>query len=241
MKNQIQVLKYTILTVIFSFIAFFKLFSQDEQDKRPVIFFPKAYNTWDVEVTAGVSLTKLPMAVVEEEINQSPMIESHFRIGIPSNLSITLEAKSNYIANYGSLGIQWSFLNNRLSAAIGGRFSAWFGHLELEAIRLKAEGMILSPYLTVGYDFDEYLLSIQIETQTYRMWTQIDERELGKLDDKLGGVAVNINVEQPLWHNHWVVMGVKLNYAKFFYQSWLSYSTIDEFLLYPEFKFGFVL
>ena len=101
--------------------------------------------------------------------------------------------------------------------------------------------MILSPYVAVGLDFGDFLLSAQLETQTNRMWTQIDDKEIARKDHKIAGVALNLNLEQPLWHNHYVVLGVKLNYAKFFYQSWISYTTIDEYLLYPEFKFAFVL
>ncbi|MFH1051741.1 MAG: hypothetical protein V1779_12540 [bacterium] len=215
--------------------------AQTTEDTRPFIFYPKAYNSWNFEMTAGLSLTKLPMNIVEEEINQSPMPEFHLRLGLPASLSLTSELKSNYIANYGSLGLQWTFWDKAVDIAVGAKFNAWFGHLDIESIKLKAEGMILSPYIALGLDFKDFLLSLQFETQTNRMWTQIDEKEIARKDHKIAGVALNINVEQPLWHNHYVVLGVKLNYAKFFYQSWLSYSTIDEYLLYPEFKFGFVL
>jgi hypothetical protein len=181
------------------------------------------------------------MAVVEEEINQSPMLELNARLGLPLKLSLVAQVKSNYIANYGILGLQWSFFNGDLSLSFGNKVAVWFGHLEMEAIRLKASGISIMPYLTAGIDYDEYLISVAVESQSNRMWTQTDERTLGKIDDLISGIAFDINIEQPLWHNHWVILGVKLNYVKFFYQSWLSYTTLDEYLLYPEFKFAFVL
>jgi|GEM_PF-2533414 len=229
--------------LIFFFLIFSKsvVMADEEKDSRPFIFYPKAYNNWNFEMSAGLSLTKLPMNVVEEEINQSPMPELHFRLGLPAKISLTTELKSNYLANYGSLGVQWTFWKKFVDVAVGGKFNAWFGHLEMESFKLKAEGMILSPYISLGFDFKDFLLSVQFETQTNRMWTQIDDKDIARTDHKLSGIAVNINAEQPLWHNHYVVMGVKLNYAKFFYQSWMSYTTINEYLFYPEFRFGFVL
>jgi hypothetical protein len=225
----------TIISVLFLFLQSYNVFSTD------FIFSPKRYNKWDVGFSTGVSLAKIPTAISEEEINQSPMLFGYFRLGLPCNISTDIDFQSNYIANYGYISLFWTYEYYNFSLAFGGKFAGWFGHLDLEAIKLKAEGMVLSPFISCGYDFDDLKLSLQFETQTNRMWTQIDDRELGRFENELSGFAVALNIEQPLWHEHWVALRVRMNYTKFFYQSWLSYNTINEKLLFPEFIFGFNL
>ena len=73
------------------------------------------------------------------------------------------------------------------------------------------------------------------------MKTQSEDVLLGEFYRPLSAYCLNFSIEQPLWNDHWVLIQIKLNYAKFFYQSWLAYSTVDEYLLYPQFSFGFIL
>ena len=93
----------------------------------------------------------------------------------------------------------------------------------------------------MGYNFKDFILSMNIETQHSFMLTWSKDASLGKIQTPDAGIGVGFVLEQPLWNNHWVNLGFKVNYAKFYYQSWLSFSTLNEYLLYPEFSFGFNL
>jgi len=117
----------------------------------------------------------------------------------------------------------------------------WFGHLEMEGIRLKSYGWIINPTIYYGYDFQDFLLSCEIESQHSRMFTYSEDEYLGTLKDPAAGIGIKFNLEQPLWNDNCVSISLKLNYSKFYYQSWLAFNTIDEFLFYPELIFGFVL
>ncbi len=100
---------------------------------------------------------------------------------------------------------------------------------------------MLNPQFTLGFDFGSMFFSTQFETQHHIFWTYAETEFLGKLKRLDGGFAVKFTAEQVLWNDNWISLSLKLNYAKFYYQSWLSYTTVDEYLFYPEFMFGFIL
>ncbi len=196
---------------------------------------------WEYKFITGISLSKLPTEVVEEEINSAPILNGGFRIGLPWKISATLEFNSNYLTNLGSLAFQHSFLNKDLSLAIGLKYSAWFGHPQLSFTNVKASGMIISPIISFGADFGDFILSGTAEAESNYGYYTSEGIKLGEWFTPFSGFGLKLSLEQPLWNNHWVNLGLKLNYSKFYYQSWLSFSTIDEYLLYPEFSFGFLL
>jgi hypothetical protein len=208
---------------------------------RDYFFYPKSFEPWELGFHIGLGITRLPEQVVEEEISFSPMPNFDFRMGISQNWSVLLELNANYLSNYGTVGFQRTKSFGNVAYSIGANFSSWFGHLELESIKMKTWGMILSPHFTIGIDFGSMLFSTQFETQHHVIWNYADKEFLGTLRKLDGGFAVRFCAEQPLWNDHWVALSLKLNYAKFYYQSWISYSTVDEYFFYPEFVFGFIL
>ena len=111
----------------------------------------------------------------------------------------------------------------------------------MDAIHLKSYGWILNPTILYGFEFKDFVLSTEFETQHSRMFTYSEDEFLGTLRDPDAGFAIRFNVEQPLWDNNSVSISIKLNYAKFYSQSWLTYNTVDEYLFYPEIIFGLIL
>jgi hypothetical protein len=229
------------LIIIFSLINLNCLAAEQDSLSQKYIYYPGAFQKWDYRFMVGLSASKLPTAVVEEEISVSPMLMMNFRLGMPADMSFNFQLNSNYISTHGILGYQWALLKGRTPISIGAKAAAWMGHLELEAIRLKSWGMIISPYVSFGIDFDKFLLSAEFETQHSFMYTYSEEVLLGTIRNPQSGYGLRFTLEQPLWNDNWVLLSLKLNYAKFYYQSWLSFTTIDEYFLYPELIFGFVL
>lgn len=215
--------------------------SQNSADRQAYFFYPKSYKTLHYAAVAGLSITKLPIALVDDEVNTSPMLKMDFRIGVSKRVDLNLQFYSNYLANLGSVGFQWMLLDSKLAMAIGENTSVWFGHLDLEAIQLKSMGVVVAPTLSIGYDANYFTLTAILEIQSSYMNTLSNDILLGEFYLPFSAYNFKFIIEQPLWNEHWVTLEIKLNYAKFYYQSWLTYSNIDEFFFYPEFSFGFIL
>ncbi len=229
------------VTIVIFLALQVKLLSQDSLYKYDYFYFPKAHKNWDYQFYTGLSVTRLPVVVVEEEISQSPMLNLGFRLAIPWEISFTTHFNTNYISNYSNFCFYKSFNWGRHSLAIGSKVAVWFGHLEMDAIHLKSYGWIINPTIIYGIDFTDFVVSAEFETQHSRMFTSSEDEYLGTLKDPTAGYAIKFNIEQPLWKTNCVSMSVKLNYAKFYYQSWLSFNAVNDYLFYPEIIFGFIL
>lgn len=217
------------------------LHSDEPEQVSRCFYLPKAIKPLDIGINAGLSLTKLPTQIVEEEIDVSPVVFANAKFGLPWNVSAGLYFATNYISNIGTVSLLYHLNSGGLYLAAGCGGSMWFGHLEMETIRLKSYGVLVKPIVTAGYDFGDIALSSSIEVQYGFMNTFSDDALLANFKQPRSGYTLKIFVEQPLWNNNWVVLGVGLNYATFYYQSWLTYSAVKNYLLYPEFIFGFTL
>jgi hypothetical protein len=229
-----------ITNIILLFIVIQTAVSQENAKQKPFVFFPGAYQKWDYKISAGLSLTRLPNEIVEEEINTLPMLNADFKMGLPHKFMLNTKINTNYISNMVSLALQKNIIDKKFALAAGVNGSIWYGQLHQEIFRLNAFGLILNPYIVGGVHFDDIYLSMKLENQFGTMRTFSNGTALGKSNQPNSAYSFTFNIEQPLWNNHWVALGLKLNYAKFNYQSWLTYSAIDQYLLYPEYSFTII-
>lgn len=231
-------MKYLIF-ILLIFISI-EAMASDSLAKAPSILYPRQYELWELNYSVGIGVTALPLAIVEDEVNQSPIIRLRGKVGLPIGFSIDLSFFSNYLSNYGELGIEKNIVNDKFSLSGGLSTAGWFGHLNMPAIQLKSRGMNLMPYLSVGYDFDDFQISSRFDTQYSIIWTDdYEEQYLGRrIYDDLG-YGLQIAIEQALWGNNRTALGMKVNYAKFYYQSWIAYNTIDQYFFFPEMFFEF--
>lgn len=231
---------YIIILSFWLLVAAPKAFAGDGQPPK-YFNYPKSYETWDYRFLAGIGITKLPTNIVEEEINTSPVAFADFRLDLPWNFTTDLYMATNYISNIGTLSIQANLINSFVSVAPGIRGSMWFGHVEMESIKLKSYGMLIKPYVSAGIDFGDVMLTGTLEIQFANMYTFSEDSLLARFNQPRSNYTLRFTLEQPLFGNTWVLLGLGLNYATFYYQSWLSYSAIRQYLFYPEVYFGFIL
>ncbi len=237
----IKFINIIISFVILNVVSIFCLDEANDSLSFKSYFFPKTDNKWEFRGNWELSVADLPRVVVEEEVSHSPMLGAALKVKSPYNISSALSFQSNYICNYGQLDLKYHLLNSDFSLALGSKIAVWFGHIELDAIRLKSMGWILYPTVTLGYDFKKFLLSAELETQHSDLYTYSEDQLLGVIWEPRAGYAAKFTVEQPFSGTSVVALSVKLNYSKFYYQSWLSYNTISDYLIYPEFIFSYIL
>jgi hypothetical protein len=228
------------ISIFLLFIIQSIIFAQNGVHHKPYIFFPGTYQKWEYKMSAGISLTRLPNEIIEEEINTLPMLNADFKIGLPLKFILHSKINANYISNMFSLAFQKSIIDRKIALSVGANTSYWFGQLYQDVIQLKASGFILNPYIIGGIHINDIYLSLKLENQYSTMRTYSEDAPLGRSFQPNSAYSFQFSIEQPLWNNNWVALGVKFNYAKFYYQAWLTYTAIDEYLLYPEYSFTFI-
>jgi hypothetical protein len=45
-------------------------------------------------------------------------------------------------------------------------------------------------------------------------------------------------LEQPLWNDNYVTLGIRVNHVKFFYPTWLLFPTFNRYYYIPELILG---
>jgi len=228
-------------TIFLLFLIPSVLSAQNGGGDAPYFYFPRAYRVWEYNTAVGVNVTKIPMEIAEEEINISPMAKAEFRIGLPEPFGMTLGIKGNYISNMGTLGVYWNAPVEGVALSAGVKTGMWFGHLESHYFDLKTFGINLHPGVSAGVAFDDVCVSVTADVQYGYLSTSSNDYLLIEEYYPHSAYSMGVVIEQPLWNDQWVALGAKLTYARTYHQSWLSYSTIRQYLLYPELSFGFIL
>jgi hypothetical protein len=213
-----------------------------DTSSREYIYFPKELPTWKFVKTLGFTLAYIPKIISEEEINQSPLIDFNMRLGLPYNFSANARISTIGVTNNFLIGGQWNHSFNNFSFAIGFDFAYWLGFFHRSDFDVVANGTMNYPFISFGFDFDDFYVSLRTEAQIVTFSeTFIGDASVGGIQRDLAGFIITYALEQPFWKNTHVVQGVRLSYTKFFYQSWISFSTIDRYIFFPEFIIGIQL
>ena len=67
------------------------------------------------------------------------------------------------------------------------------------------------------------------------------ESEIENNLDFFNGWTIGFYIEQPLWKDHFVVIGIRSTFLKFYYPMWAAFSTFDRKFYIPEATFAFNL
>lgn len=206
------------------------------------IYYPSARECGNINYSVGVSLTILPRALVDDVIRQVPVLDAQAKIGLPFNISAKTRLNIAYIANQAAIGLEYSYHYKNIAFSVGYEIAYWYGFADLEGFDTEAFGWLNCPFISLGVDLEEALLSahfnlIFITNQE----TSVGSTVMKFRKNELTGYAITFAVEQPLWKNNDLLFAVKFNFARSLYQSWLTFSTFDQMLLHPELIIGIVL
>lgn len=98
------------------------------------------------------------------------------------------------------------------------------------------------PNLTLGYELNNMAFSLITEATIVTSMTEYqDDIAIGSDYNEFSGIAFTLLLEQPLWKDRYLLIGIKLNYSNFYYPAWAAYETFDKYYWIPEFKVGLVL
>lgn len=235
--NLYRLIDKLLLIIFFIFFQISVSFAKSSIDSN-YVFFPKPFIGGSMQSSFGISITRLPIQIVEEEINYSPTLNFDTRFDVSKYFSIRGALITNYITNQLSVGPFYNHFFNNFSFSIGFYTSGWYSHLNIDEIKLNTYGITLSPKISIGYALHKLLTTIQFESQHNFFWNYLEKEYLGFTKILDGGFSINLITEQPFTDKINLAIALKLNYNKFNNQSWLAYSILDEYLFYPEFYLG---
>ncbi|MBL0331321.1 MAG: hypothetical protein IPP08_09100 [Chlorobiota bacterium] len=234
-----------LLLVILQFVfCKIDLLSQDTVSKfisDDFLLSPESFKPFDFKYSIGLNLTILPLEIVEEEIRQSPMLDFQARYGLPFGFSIKAQLATNYLTYLGALSVLYSLDIGQFGLGFQDKQTYWRGFSSIIGFDVLADGWMNFPSLSLGFRTSNVRLSLLADLQflTYQR-TIVGETLAKSSRNQLNGFGIGATIEQPFWKNTDVVLGMKINYQKSSYQSWLAFTTFEKFFAYPEFTFAFI-
>ena len=218
------------------------LHSQDVADTDTYLYYPEPYNNWKYVNSVGITIGKLPKFIVDDQINQVPMLYYHGRFGLPLNFSVNAIFNTNVLTNHISAGASWHFNKGRFSFSLCDNMAFWYGFAYFDYFNSTIYGLINYPTISIGYDFGKLRATLKNEVALMMYLSKkIDNIEVLTQKDQIVNASSSLILEQPLWNENVFILGIKLNYTRYYYQSWLAYTTNQVWLFIPEFLVGLII
>jgi len=191
----------------------------------------------------GLSMANLPEDVIEsDDIFYAPLFAYYMRLGLPENFLVEASVNSNLITYHLSLGAKWTYPIDKFSFAPGYDVAFWFGGLRHFGFNSKVRGWIHYPNLTFGYEFNKFTISVKGELILVTFLKEFQDDLVIERDRNFySGFAITTVIEQPLWSDNFLLIGMKMNYTKFYYPQWAAFSRFNRFFFIPELIVGFIL
>ena len=203
--------------------------------------FPQPLTSGKYTSSVGLLAAGLPEDQVEEASTaiRTPLLNYQALYTLPSNFQIYGGFYTNIITYHFSLGPKWGFSVDQFAVNLGYDVAYWFGQLEQYGFQSKINGWIHYPNLTFGYEFAQFAISIKGELIILSSLTEKqDDIEISNDRNSFAGGTVAVYVEQPLWKDNFMLIGLKVNYTKFYYPTWASFATFNRYLYIPEIVLG---
>ncbi len=236
--------KYYFISILFLSHLVTGIFAQTINDAGTHSFlYPQRMQIGNLKYFAGLGLANLPEDVVEsDDLFRAPLFKLHALYGIPKNFLIVGSLNTNIVTWHFSLGAKWNYVFDKFSFSLGYDVAYLFGGLRQFGFDSSIKGWMNYPNLTVGYKFSRFTVSVKGELVLVTSLTETaDDLVVASDLNTVSGYTFTVAVEQPLWKDHYFLVGLKINWVKFYYPQWAAFSTFDRLFFIPEFTVGFVL
>ncbi len=241
MKN--KYLKYFIFGFILALFISQKGFAQLDVVKGSFIY-PSIMETGEYKHELSLLLAKLPEDQIESTSAwiYAPLFTYHAKYGLPYSFNLKGSASSNIITYHFRAGLQWSYNIKRVTFSINSDAAYWFGRLNSFGFDSGVNAWNGYSNFTMGIEFDKFTLTIQTETNYVISIKQTaDDIETENKNSFLAGGSVAIFIEQPVWKDNYMTLGVRSTYSKLYWPSWAVFPSWDRYHVIPEIFIGFVL
>lgn len=219
--------------------------SLSAQEFKNYFFYPQEFPKKQFAHMVGISLASLPEDFVEEGATmiRGPLFGYHASYGLPANFTVDGNFTTNFITLQLALGSRWRHeFDKKWALSLGFDLSYVYGQLRQFGYDTKITTWMGYPNVTLGYKFSEFAISFKVEGIFIAdLKTQQDDIQLTKEFDDLPGFSFALYIEQPLWKDNYITLGMKNNYTSFYYPAWAAFPSFDRLFWIPEVFMGIVL
>jgi hypothetical protein len=203
--------------------------------------FPHQYKKWGFQIGAGLQLVRPPADLLENAI-QAPLVNIHMTFGLPWRFSLEADVSTILVSNQIAIGprIGYGFKNFYFNAGWDGAFV--YGQLRQGGFDNSTRVFLQYPNLSLGYKLKKMAFTLKGEAVfVTRLIQTSGDKELTRSKDFYNGITVGFYLEQRLWKDSVFIFGIKDNYEKYYWPTWMIYTTFNRFYHIPELSFMWIL
>lgn len=217
--------------------------SQQLEFQENTFFYPHTYYKNQMISSLGLSTAKLPEDVVEtDDIFRAPLFSYRMKYGLPENFVAEGGIETNIVTWQFSLGPKWNYQIDRMGFSIGADIAYWTGQLKQFGFDTKVNGWSLYPNISAGYQFNKFAISLKSEVVLNLAENSVNGTSQVSDDlDFFNGWTIGVYLEQPLWKDNFLVLGIRSTFLNFYYPMWAAFSTFDRTYFIPEATITFIL
>lgn len=205
------------------------------------IRFPGHFRLWGFKVSAGLSMVQPPKDLLENSI-QAPLVNIHATFGMPWKLSLEGDITTIVVSNQFALGPKLTFPVKNFGIAVGWDVAFVYGQLKQFGFDNSTRAWIQYPNLTLGYKLKKMSFSLKGELVTItNVSTKSGDNEVTHSKDFFNGFTVAFYLEQRIHKNKVFVIGLKDSYEKYYWPTWMLFSTFNRYYNIPELYFSWII
>lgn len=204
-------------------------------------YYPAELSSGKVKTTFDLVFARVPYDVVEE--NQTfrwPLFSIRGLVGLPENFAVEGSVSTNVVNFNFVLGPKWRYnFTENLKAYVGADASFFTGRVNAAQFDQSASGWFAAPNIAVGYSFGDVSLTFKGElSYLLSVRSRTGDIETSRSSTDFNGWTISGYVEQPLWKDNFMIVGLRMNHIKFYYQTWILAPTFDKYYFVPEAVLG---
>jgi len=146
------------------------------------------------------------------------------------------------VSNQLTLGPRYSFLYKNFGIKAGWDIAFVYGQLRQAGFDNSLQAWVNYPNLSVGYKLKRMAFTLKGEMVIVTKSTsKTGENEVDRSTNFVNGGTVAFYIEQRIHKNKVFVIGIKDNYVKLYWPTWMLFSTFNRYYNIPELSFSWVL
>jgi hypothetical protein len=203
--------------------------------------FPRPHKLWGFKISAGLSMVQPPKDLLENSY-QAPLVNIHMIFGLPWNLSLESNVTTLVVSNQLTLGPRFTYLYKNFGVKAGWDFAFIYGQLRQAGFDNSLAGWASYPNLSVGYKLRKMSFTLKGELMIVtRSTSKTGENEIYRPTNFFNGGTLAFYIEQRIHKNKVFVIGIKDNYEKFYWPTWMIFTTFNRYYHVPELSFAWIL
>jgi hypothetical protein len=239
--------KYLIIGILSVVLFPAKEFAQAQIDVAKNSFlYPSIMDAGEYKHEFSLLLAKLP----EEQIESTsawvyaPLFSYHAKYGLPVGLNLKGSFSTNIITYHFRTGLQWGYDFSRVTLSINSDIAYWFGQLKNFGFNSGVNAWSGYADLSLGIAFEKFTLTFQTEINyiiSIKQTVDDIETNIESENSFLAGTSFSVFIEQPVWKDNFMTLGVKFNSSKYYWPAWAVFPAWERYFFIPEVFIGFVL